>query len=155
MSEKAPKCYGKYTAGTKCAACTYRLSCEYFTASTPGLDCTMRHCSLDNVSDSCSCLLDPSPYPGEEQPEKAVFSLAEFMQLLRYLLELDEYTFEIVREIIRPRDGRSCTVADLCQLHGVSRQSMHRKILRVISRKPELHDFLRSVLTRNTTPKLA
>lgn len=77
------------------------------------------------------------------------------MQLLRYLLELDGYTFEIIREIILPRSGKSCTVSDLCQLHGISRQSMHRKIMRVISRKPELYDLLRSTLSRNPPLKTA
>ena len=151
MSEKID-CYGKFMQSSTCESCCYHDSCRYYTASAPGIDRGLNLASLDCVSDSCSSWRSSAPIPGEEddenQEQERFLSLSEVAGFFRYLLDLDSYTLEIIREIIAPVSGRKCNIADLCKLHNVSRQSVHRKIFRVICKRPELRQLLRSTLDR-------
>ena len=151
MSENID-CYGKFMQSSACEDCCYHDSCRYYTASAPGIDRGLNLPSLDCLSDSCSSWRSSEPAPGEDDAEnkaqERVLTLSELAGFFRYLLELDSYTLEIIREIIAPVSGRKCNIADLCKLHNVSRQSVHRKIFRVICKRPELRQLLRSTLDR-------
>ena len=151
MSENLD-CYGKSIQSSACNDCCYYDSCRYYAASAPGIDRGLNLPSLDCLSDSCSSWRSPAPVPGEtddkKESDERVLTLSELAGFFRYLLELDSYTLEILREIIVPSSGKKCNIADLCKLHNVSRQSMHRKIFRVISKRPELRQLLRSTLDR-------
>lgn len=145
-------CYGKFRQSAACRDCCFYESCRYYTASAPGIDRGLHFASLDSVSDSCSIWRSSAPIPGEnlDEPEgkERVLTLSELAGFFRYLLELDTYTLEILREIIAPVSGEKCNIADLCRLHNISRQSMHRKIFRVIFKRPELRQLLRTTLDR-------
>ena len=108
--------------------------------------------SLDCISEYCSTWRSSEPVPGEtldaSEEKERILTLSELAHFFRYLLELDSYTLEILREIIAPVSGKKCNIADLCKLHNISRQSMHRKIFRVIFKRPELRQLLRSTLDR-------
>ena len=151
MSENID-CYGKFLQSSACNDCCYYDSCRYYKASAPGIDRGLNLPSLDCVSDSCESLIDPAPGPGREgeysEKRETLFTLSDVAGVFRYLMELDDYTLKILREIIAPVSGRRCTISDLCRLHEVSKQSMHRKLFRVILRHPELRRLLRSTLER-------
>ena len=151
MSENID-CYGKFTQSSACNDCCYYDSCRYYKASAPGVNRGLNLPSLDCISDYCSTRRSSEPVPGEDDSEskaqERVLTLSELAHFFRYLLELDSYTLEILREIIAPVSGKKCNIADLCKLHNVSRQSMHRKIFRVIFKRPELWQLLRSTLDR-------
>ena len=150
MSEKAPHCYGKYQAADRCRDCLYCASCKYYTESARGLDRGFKIVSVERLGDWSRRLTDPAPGPDcfDDDESEPRFGLSELAAFLRYLMELDTYTLEILREIISPASGEPCTVADLGRLHGISRQAMHRKIFRTIRRHPELAKLLRSTLSR-------
>ena len=151
MSDHKTDCFGKFNSNTeKCRFCQFAASCCYYAATAPGIDRGLNFASLACVSDSCESLIDNSPGPGEEENlrQERMFSLSELARFLRYLMELDSYTLEILREIIAPRSGKKCNISDLCRLHNVSRQSMHRKLFRVIFKHPELRTLLRATLDR-------
>ena len=145
-------CFGKFQdVAEKCKKCNFASGCSCYTSTAPGIDRGFNFSSLDCLSDSCEVLIDPAPSPDENMdalPEERMFSSGELASFLRYLMELDNYTLEILREIIAPQSGKKCSIKDLCQLHNISRQSMHRKIFRVISKHPELRTLLRSTLDR-------
>ena len=145
-------CYGNYNYAPACHTCPYESSCRYYAATAPGIDRGLNLPSLDCVSDSCESLIDPAPGPGSEgeysEKRETLFTLSDVAGVFRYLMELDDYTLKILREIIAPVSGRRCTISDLCRLHEVSKQSMHRKLFRVILRHPELRRLLRSTLER-------
>ena len=71
-------------------------------------------------------------------------------RFFRFLLELDDYTIGIISEVITPADPerKSCSVSALSKLHGCSRQAMHRKILDIIARRPELALLLKSTMSK-------
>lgn len=152
MSADKTNCFGKSLNSPSCPDCRYRESCSYYAATAPGLERGLNLTSLNCISDCCGSLLDPAPAPDEVMEDikndERLFSLSELADFLRYLMELDNYTLEILREIIAPVSGKKCTVADLCKLHHVSRQSMHRKLFRVIFKRPELRQMLRTTLDR-------
>ena len=145
-------CFGKFqSAADKCRSCNFASGCRCYAATAPGIDRGFNFSSLDCLSDSCEVLIDSAPSPDENMddlPAERMFSLGELASFLRYLMELDSYTLEILREIIAPRSGKKCNIKDLCRLHNISRQSMHRKIFRVISKHPELRTLLRATLDR-------
>ena len=145
-------CYGNYNYAPACRTCPYESSCRYYAATAPGIDRGLNLASLDCVSDSCESLIDPAPSPGNEpectEKNRELFSLSDVAGVFHYLMGLDDYTLGILREIIAPVSGRRCTISDLCKLHEVSKQSMHRKLFRVILRHPELRRLLRSTLER-------
>ena len=156
MPENAPHCYGKYQAAARCRDCLYEGSCKYYTSSAPGLDRGFKFTSVECLGDWSGRLADPAPGPDcQEDDGEEKIGLGELAAFLRYLMELDTYTLEILREIIAPSSGKPCTVADLGRLHGISRQAMHRKIFRTIRRHPELGKMLRSTLSRMPPRKTA
>ena len=150
MPHDAPHCYGKFQASDRCRDCLYCGSCKYYTESARGLNRGFKIVSVERLGDWSGSLTDPAPGPDrfDEEDDEPKFGFSELAAFLRYLMELDTYTLEILREIISPASGRPCTVADLGRLHGISRQSMHRKIFRTIRRHPELAKLLRSTLSR-------
>ena len=151
MSENID-CYGNFLQSSACNDCCYYDSCRYYKASAPGIDRGLNLPSLDCISDYCTVLRSSDPLPDETDDKsddhERVLTLSELAGFFRYLLELDSYTLEILREIIVPVSGKKCNIADLCKLHNISRQSMHRKIFRVIFKRPELRQLLRSTLDR-------
>ena len=145
-------CYGNYNYAPACHTCPYASSCRYYASTAPGIDRGLNLPSLDCISDYCTVLRSSDPLPDETDDKsddnERVLTLSELAGFFRYLLELDSYTLEILREIIVPVSGKKCNIADLCKLRNVSRQSMHRKIFRVIFKRPELRQLLRSTLDR-------
>ena len=138
-----PKCYGSDGHGKLpvCAACEYYSSCRYYAATAAQVESRSHLASFDEVQEWLTDAADYDHIPGEQEAvsrrqEKSCF-ISMLGRFFRFLLELDEYTLGILREIIVP-GGEKCSVTLLGKLRGCSRQAIHRKILYEIARHPEL-----------------
>lgn len=153
----APSCWGKYKAGSVCCvACEYAAACRYCTETEPAMNRPVGGQDYDSVSEWAPDLADYDHTPGDEpeEPEAAAAGYArqcpsggraeELASFLNFILHLDDYTLGILAELIAPtRSGIGrYSVAELARLHGISRQGMHRKVLDVARKSPELAGLL-------------
>lgn len=123
-------CYGKYKANEACMICEYEASCRFYTNSPKLRLLSNDHLSLDTWRGDCQG--EEDPYFAEE-PEHSI-SLPKVKQVLRTLLLLDEYTLFILTEIIVNR----ANLIDIAGKRKISKQCMHKKILRTSRRFPWL-----------------
>lgn len=142
------KCFGKFVIGSaNCRKCEYLLSCRYYKMTGKKMDAREHIVSFDAAQELCECA-DFDHIPGNEEPfdfnREIILALSRFF---RYMLELDEYSIGIIAEVVSPENkGVHCTVPYLSRIHGCSRQAMHRKILDIIARRPELTSLLKSTM---------
>ena len=79
----------------------------------------------------------------EEKPTSATQTSADLAGFLNFILHLDDYTLGILAEIIAPsREAKRYSVAEIARIHGISRQGMHRKMLDIARKSPELATLL-------------
>ena len=120
------ECYGSYGNDKKCARCTYRASCELYTATGKGIDSRMGLVSFDNTVEEWLAA-DTSHIPGqeEEQPDRR-------------------------SEMIAPENcGKGgVNVAALARARGCSRQAIHEKMVTAVARHPELASLFQTALRR-------
>ncbi len=153
----APCCWGKYKAESVCCvSCEYAAACRYCTETEPAMNRPVGGQDYDSVSEWAPDLADYDHTPGDEpeEPEAATAGYArqcpsggraeELASFLNFILHLDDYTLGILAELIAPtRSGIGrYSVAELARLHGISRQGMHRKVLDVARKSPELAGLL-------------
>ena len=154
----APSCWGKYKAESACCvACEYAAACRYCTETEPAMNRPVGGQDYDSVSEWAPDLADYDHTPGcePEEPEAATAAgyalqcpsggrAEELAAFLNFILHLDDYTLGILAELIAPtRSGIGrYSVAELARLHGISRQGMHRKVLDVARKSPELAGLL-------------
>ena len=149
-SDTDPGCFGKInSASEKCRKCDFFESCTYWNATAASVDSREKLTSFEEVQDWLSDSADFRYIPGSE-PENDVRSnlISMLGRFFRFLLELDDYTMGIVCEVVKPsaETPHGCTVSYLGKIHGCSRQAMHRKILDIIARKPELTSLLKNTM---------
>lgn len=106
----------------------------------------------DDVAEWAADLADFSNIPGDDEPtgDEPVRESLDLAGFLRFLLFLDDYTLGILAEIIAPSQSHAkrYSVADLARIHGISRQGMHRKVLDVARKSPELASLLRMTVKK-------
>ena len=137
MTEENAACYGNYTDGTRCRACVFKKSCAYYTASEKELRTRESLISYENCQWSEE-VADWEHIPGREQEaEIAPDMLGRF---LRYLLELDKYSLELLKMVIvpDPENGAVRSISEMARRRNCSRQAVHRKVLSTIAKHPEL-----------------
>lgn len=142
----APSCWGKYKAESACCvSCEYAAACRYCTETEPAMNRPVGGQDYDSVSEWAPDLADYDHTPGcePEEPEAAT-AAPDLAGFLNFILHLDDYTLGILAELIAPtRSGIGrYSVAELARLHGISRQGMHRKVLDVARKSPELAGLL-------------
>lgn len=123
-------CYGKYKCNEACLICEYESSCRFYTEAPNLRLLSSDHLSLDQW---CEDYLEKEASYIDEEPEFTV-PLKKIKKLFRALLTLDEYTLFILTEII----VNHATLIDIAAKRKVSRQCMHRKIVRASRRFPWL-----------------
>lgn len=142
----APVCWGKFHIG---CICEYSAACQYYTESENMEIRPLGGQDYNSVEDWAPDLADYNHIPGnseEEQEGEIAYDLAGF---LNYILHLDDYTLGILAEIIAPtQHGKRYTVADLARIHGISRQGMHRKMVDIARKSPELSSLLAITLRK-------
>lgn len=142
----APECWGKYD---KCSQpCEYAEACRLCTETEPAMNRPIYGQDYDSVAGWAPDLADYSHIPGdapeeEEEPTSATQTSADLAGFLNFILHLDDYTLGILAEIIAPsREAKRYSVAEIARIHGISRQGMHRKMLDVARKSPELAALL-------------
>lgn len=147
MKENSPDCYGKFEAGKKaCVKCVYNKSCAYCKATENMVESRSRLASFEQIENWKRDVADYDHIPGTSRPESNDI-LTVLSRFFRYILDLDDYSLGIIREVIAPTEnGTPCTVSQLGRLHGCSRQAMHRKLLDMIAKHPELALLFREIM---------
>jgi len=143
----APECWGHYKPD---CVCDYSAACKLYAETEPAINSPIGGQDYDAVEEWAPDLADYDHIPGaESEPEDHTSSVPDLAGFLMFLLRLDDYTLGIIAEIIAPsRTGRRCSVADLARIHGISRQGMHRKVLDVARKSPELCSLLRMTVKK-------
>ena len=151
-----PKCYGSDGHGkfSRCTECEYYSSCGYYAATAALVESRSHLASFEEVQAWLTDAADYDHIPGEQEEiarrQDNNHLISMLGRFFRFLLELDDYTIGIISEVITPADPerKSCSVSALSKLHGCSRQAMHRKILDIIARRPELALLLKSTMSK-------
>mgnify|MGYP000108399143 CR=1 FL=1 len=142
----APECWGKFDKCSK--PCEYAEACRICTATEPAMNRPLNGQDYDSVSEWASDLADYNHIPGdepeyEENTDSEAHTTADFAGFLNFILHLDDYTLGILAEIIAPsREAKRYSVAEIARIHGISRQGMHRKMLDIARKSPELATLL-------------
>lgn len=150
-----PACYGTTPAdAAKCRTCEYRLSCRYYRLSDRKMDQREHVVSFDAAHEVLECA-DCEHIPGcEPEIDARQERIGELSRFFRYLLDLDGYSLGIIAEVVAPSEpGRHCTVHRLGELHGCSRQAMHKKLIKLIGSRPELAGLFRNTLYKLTAAR--
>lgn len=151
---KKLKCFGGYQNGVEnCRNCEYLVACQLYTATEGRMEQPLGGQDFSEVSDFDERMM-VSDYPGMSHEQngwnKMNTSTAELSNLLNFLFHLDDYSLGIVAEIVAPTEisSKKVTVADMARVHGISRQGMHRKILDLVGRNPELASLFKCVVLK-------
>ena len=128
-----------------CTSCEFRQSCKLFSATAKSVDRRSKLTSFEEVQSWHLESADFDHIPGisDEEDNQSNF-IAMLGEFFHYLVNLDDYTIGIICKIVN--SGKNCTVTELGKLHGCSRQAMHRKILNIIAKKPELSSLLQGTM---------
>ena len=147
MKETSPACYGKFDTGKKvCGKCVYNKSCAYCKATENMVESRSHLVSFEQVENWKEQVADYDHIPGSTHSAHNGF-LTILSRFFRYLLELDDYSLGIIREVIAPSGSdKPSSVSQLGKLHGCSRQAMHRKLLDMIASHPELALLFRDIM---------
>lgn len=143
-----PECYGKFRTGEpRCRQCEYRLSCRYYKVSGKHVESRDHFVSFEAAQEVRECA-DFDHIPGcERETDRSQEMISALGRFFRYMLDLDGYTLGIIAEVVSPSvPGTHCTVHHLGDLHGCSRQAMHRKLMKIIGARPELAGLFRNTL---------
>lgn len=131
-------CYGKYSANCF-PACPFFESCRYYSTTPEDIRPLSCDCSsLDNVSPDLV---------GAAEPEESLYeyvNIDDVKKVFKYLSELDDYTLYILKYLIVEHE----TLIGLATRRNTSKQSLHRKILRLVWRRPWLAPVLQLLFTR-------
>ena len=149
MEPDCPVCFGKPSQSgllDRCPVCEFRESCA-FCAKDDGSSCDHRlgHVSYERYSYSRETAAPPA------EPEDATLSgpvdckAADTLQVMEFLLDLDNYTAELLHEVLH---GNCSTASELARKFGVSRQAIHRKIVDCCTLHPQLRKLFITRLYR-------
>ena len=135
-------CFGNPDRNSKrCIKCEYRQACSYCAATESSVDSRSKLTCYEEIQSWLPECADFDHIPGEfEEDSHATDLIPMLSRFFRFLLELDDYTIGIISEIIAPKERsvKRCTISHLGKMHGCSRQAMHRKVLNMIIKHPEL-----------------
>ena len=151
MTVADSSCYGKYSGTPECRKCRYGRSCSYYTDSCAGerRESGRKKClSYEKICWS-EDVADETAVPGmpDETEDELTLLLGPF---LRYLLNLDRYTLALLKQLFSDKNdnGEIPSVTELAEKRGCSRQAVHRKILDIIRKNPELSGLFSLTLRR-------
>lgn len=135
-------CYGNYRQSSgKCSDCEFGESCRFYSSGELKISRRSGHVSFEKTEN----IIAQETSQDNSLEGRMRFALGKFF---RYLLELDDYTMAIICEVIKNNGSQPLSVRKLGSIFGCSRQAMHRKILAVIGKNPELADFFRVLMPK-------
>ena len=137
------KCYGNYAPDQKeCSGCLWGESCAFYTQSAKEISRVgKKMVSIDYFSNIAA------PVQSQEGEDTTV-TTGEIADFLKWLLDVDDYTLGILRELIL--SSAPLSVSELAKIHGCTRGAMHQKILNIIS-----NDYRLAPLFLATMPKIS
>lgn len=149
MESNCPECFGKPSKSGQlhdCQSCEFSEACE-FCAKDDGSGCDRRlgHVSYDRFSYSREASSPADEVLPRDTPSLPESGDAETLRVMEYLLDLDNYTAELLHEVLH---GNCATASDIARNMGVSRQAIHRKIVDCCTLHPELRKLFISRLYR-------
>lgn len=143
------KCFGNpRSRSNTCCMCEYRQSCALFAATSRSVESRSKLTSFEEIQSWLPDSADFDHIPGEtkvtDRHSRLISMLGRFF---RYLIGLDDYTIGIICEMLNSGNvSGNYTVSKLSRLRGCSRQTMHRKLLEIIARRPELSSLLQGTM---------
>ena len=150
LKHDVSECFGHpRSKNTLCIDCQYRQSCNFFAASAKSVDRRSKLTSFEEIQSWLPESADFDHIPGNSEETELESGLVSMLsRFFRYLISLDDYTVGIICAVINSGNtsASGCTVSELGKLHGCSRQAMHRKILDIIARRPELSSLLQGTM---------
>ena len=106
--------------------------------------------SYEQIENWCEEVADKSPLPGDtpEEKESEKITPEQILQFFRYILSLDAKTISMLSRIFASYDneGEVCSVQELADDLGLTRQAVHTRILKIISKHPELRNVFAMTL---------
>lgn len=146
MGSSCPECFGKPQKSGRlscCPSCEFRESCE-FCARDDGSGCDRRlgHVSYDRYAYSREVAAKNDS--GKDETVRSEGD-ADTLQVMEFLLDLDNYTAELLHEVLH---GGCATASDLARKFGISRQAVHRKLIDCCTLHPELRKLFITRLYR-------
>ena len=146
MESDCPGCFGiasKCGKLDRCHECEFQESCK-FCSKDDVTKCNHRlgHVSYDRYSYSEEVA---AKSPTQAEPEEAPEHDDDTRRVMEFLLDIDNYTAELVSEVLH---GNVSTASDLARKKGVSRQAIHRKIVDCCHLHPELRKLFITRLYR-------
>jgi hypothetical protein len=153
MDNDCPECFGKKEQFGKipdCEKCEYTESCKYC-CDDDGKKCERNsgHVSYERYAYSRE-VATPASIPAEaEQINGSEYIPADddnVRQVLEFLLDIDNYTAELVSAVLH--DPQCTSASALARKFGVARQSMHRKLIDCCHLHPQLRKLFITRLTR-------
>lgn len=146
--DSCPDCFGKKESCGKiplCNDCEFTESCRYCSDNdsakcdrTSGLVSYERYSYSKNVAENPQCISDDS--------EQFSATGESVRQILEFLLDIDNYTAELVSAVLH--DPQCTSSSALARKFGVARQSMHRKLIDCCHQHPQLRKLFITRLTR-------
>ena len=138
-----PECYGDLDKTGKipdCKDCEFAESCKYYAETEAACNRNSGHVSYDRYSYSQE-VASKEEVGCNDEPAKD----SEVLRLIEFLLNIDNYTAELVSAVLH--EGCYNTVT-LAKKFGVSRQAIHRKIIDCCHLHPELRKLFITRMTR-------
>jgi hypothetical protein len=154
MQNDCPECFGKkdrFGKSQNCEKCEYTESCKFF-CDDDGKKCDRNsgHVSYDRYSYSREVAATPVDIgENESESDSGKYIPADddnVRQVLEFLLDIDNYTAELVSAVLYDPD--CCSASALARKFGIARQSMHRKLIDCCTLHPELRKLFITRLTR-------
>ena len=143
------KCFGNpRSRSNTCCMCEYRQSCALFAATSRSVESRSKLTSFEEIQSWLPDSADFDHIPGETKATDRHSRLISMLgRFFRYLIGLDDYTIGIICEMLNSGNvSGNYTVSKLSRLRGCSRQTMHRKLLEIIARRPELSSLLQGTM---------
>ncbi len=130
----------------ECYLCEFIHACRYAAdASDPNRRLGVTSYDRYSYSEEVACHEEPFTEPELPEEEEPIFTRADLMELLMFLLRQDDYTLQLAAAALQ---GKALTAAELARYMGVSRQAIHRKLKDTCDRCPEIRELLAGSLYR-------
>lgn len=145
------RCYGHYDRlRENCGKCEYAAYCRDAGDIPLLADGSLKASALNENRCSGEAVSIPAEEEDLPVPRQDSFSRADMLEMICFLLALDDTTLEYLEKKIRIP---TLHFADLARDRGISRQAVHKFIRQKCERIPELSGMLKTRKQLNKQPK--
>lgn len=143
------KCYGKsFGRGGECVSCEYATWCKDATLLDRK---NSRDIEFDAGSGNSALSVEPVyPRCNDNNMEKKEYSRYDLLEVISFVVSMDAKALEVLDEKLRDPEIK---FSDLARKRRVSRQAVHKHVLKKCQAIPELEVILRNRRNRIDTNK--